>query len=246
VRDDGHCSSLVKEVASRVKDATQPVMFGISGGVGVGKSTVAALLRQRLEAHGITVAVVGTDAFILPNAELERRGLAMRKGFPESFDTEALKTSLQRLRGGTAVEVPVYSHLAYDRVADRVEVVEPADVIVVEGVNALQPPIVDLLDLSLFVDAAEADMRAWFVERFQSLCQKGATEDTSFYRTFVGWTPEERHAVAEAAWDGVNLVNLREHILPSRDRATYVLRKSRDHTIVALGPAEAVLRAGPA
>ena len=210
------------------------VLVGIAGGVGVGKSTAAALVRGHLVAASVPVEVVCTDAFLLPNAELEARGISMRKGFPESFDAPALDACLSALEAGrSVVEIPVYSHATYDRAPDEVQVLGPADVVIVEGVNALQPPVVDHLDLAIYIDADEADMRTWFVDRFLALCEAAIADETSFYRGFAGMTREQQRGIADWTWREINAVNLRDHIAPSRSRATWVVSKRRDHSIRA-------------
>ena len=215
-----------------------PVLFGITGGVAVGKSTTAARVRTLLVAAGVTVDLLCTDAFLLPNDELERQGLSLRKGFPESFDTAALATCLRRLReGGSEVTVPVYSHASYDRVPGASEVLGGADVVIVEGVNVLQPGVAEELTLSVYVDAEEPDMRRWFLDRFAELCARAADDkDATFYRGLLALTPVERQSVAESAWANINRVNLADHIAPSRARATFVLHKSGDHGVRALAP----------
>lgn len=210
------------------------MLVGIAGGVCVGKSTAAAAVRAHLVAASVPVEVVCTDAFLLPNAELEARGISMRKGFPGSFDAAAFDACLDALESGrSAVELPVYSHATYDRSPDEVQVIGPADVVIVEGVNALQPPVVDHLDLSVYIDADEADMQLWFVDRFLALCEAATADETSFYRGFAGMTEEQRRGIADWTWREINAVNLRDHIAPSRRRATWVLSKRRDHSIRA-------------
>jgi type I pantothenate kinase len=226
--DDHHFRDLALDIAARVQ-ARRPILVGITGGVAVGKSTTAATLARRLARTGLRVDVLSTDAFLLPNAELERRGLAMRKGFPETFAIDDLDACLLHLRAGREVEVPVYSHVTYDRVPAATVGITPGDVVIVEGVNVLQPPAVDRLDVGIYVDADEGDMRDWFVERFLSLC--ASADEGSFYAPLRGLSEDEQRALAAAAWDGINAVNLREHTRPSRRRATHVVHKARDHSI---------------
>ena len=215
----------------------RPVLFGVSGAVGIGKSTTAAILTEELTALGATTEVIATDGFLLPTAELERRGLGMRKGFPESYDAALLADVLRRLRAGERdVVVPVYSHEIYDRVDGPGRMLGAADVVVVEGVNALQPPAVDLLDVALYLEADEADLRRWFTERFLVLCAEADADPArpSFYRMFAGMEESQRRELADATWVHINGVNLRDHIGPSRNRASHVLRKSGDHSVEAL------------
>jgi type I pantothenate kinase len=221
----------------------RPALVGIAGPVGVGKSTTAALVRRELAGLGLATEVVSTDGFLFPNEVLAARGLMMRKGFPESYDRDLLQSFLARVAAGEGgVEVPSYSHAVYDRVPGPGRRLEPADVLIVEGVNALQPPAVDRLDLAVYVDADEAALVAWFVERFLVLCREADADATgsSFYCRFAGLGEDERASVARSTWDHVNAVNLREHIAPSRARATHVLRKRADHGVSAL-----VATAGP-
>ena len=238
--DDDAYRHLARRVAAiRAGSAPPPpVLFGVTGGVAAGKSTTADALRGHLEAGGCTVTLLATDAFLWPNDELERRGLTMQKGFPESYDVEGLVAALRDLRAGRAVEVPVYSHRTYDRLPGEVQRVEPTtDVVVVEGVNVLQADIAAELSASVYVDAAEEDARAWFFRRFVELCEAARDDPSSFYAPLALLGEEVRRRVADAAWEGVNLVNLREHIAPTQARATWVLHKGPDHGVRSLdGP----------
>ena len=225
--------ALAAQAAAR-RAGTLPVLLGIAGGVGVGKSTAAALVREHLVAASVPVEVVCTDAFLLPNAVLESRGITMRKGFPETYDAPAFEACVRALKAGRAgVEIPVYSHATYDRAPDEVQALGAADVVIVEGVNALQPPVVDHLDLGVYIDAEEADMQDWFIERFLALCAAAIMDETSFYRGFTGMSRDQQRGIAEWTWREVNGVNLHEHIAPSRSRATWVVSKRRDHSIRA-------------
>jgi type I pantothenate kinase len=242
VVDDDAYRHLARQVAARRDGpAPPPVLFGVTGGVAAGKSTTAEAIRCHLEAGGCTVALLATDAFLWPNEELERRGLTMRKGFPESYDVEALVHALRELKAGRAVEAPVYSHRTYDRLPGEVHRIEPTtDVVVVEGVNVLQPEVAAELTASVYVDAAEEDARTWFFRRFVELCESARDDPSSFYAPLAFLGEGVRRTVADAAWEGVNAVNLREHIAPTRARATWILRKRPDHSVRSLeGPAGA-------
>jgi type I pantothenate kinase len=239
VVEDGAYRELAHRVLRLVPPGGPPVLVGVAGGVAAGKSTTADALRHHLEAAGRTVGLLATDAFLWPNAELERRSLTMRKGFPQSYDVEALVAALRQLRAGRTVELPVYSHRTYDRVAGETSVIDgTTDVVVVEGVNALQPEVAAELDASIYVDAQEADARTWFLRRFGELCDGARDDPGSFYAPLASVDDDVRHRVADAAWEGINLVNLREHIGPTRSRATWVLRKGPDHAVRSIdGPA---------
>jgi type I pantothenate kinase len=222
----------------RGTDPPPPVLFGVAGGVAAGKSTTASAVRGHLEAGGCRVDLLATDALLWPNDELERRGLTMRKGFPESYDVAALAGALRDLREGRPVQVPVYSHRTYDRLPGEVQRIDPGtDVVVVEGVNVLQPELAAELTASVYVDAAEEDARTWFFRRFVELCEAARDDPSSFYAPLAFLGEGVRRTVADAAWEGVNAVNLREHIAPTSARATWVLRKGPDHAVLSLdGP----------
>ena len=239
VDDDAYGQLAARVVALRDGAPPPPVLFGVAGGVAAGKSTTADNLRRHLEAGSCSVALLATDAFLWPNEELERRGLTMRKGFPESYDVEALVAALRDLAAGRTVDAPVYSHRTYDRRPGEVHRLDPAtDVVVVEGVNVLQPEVAAELTASVYVDAAEEDAQRWFFRRFLELCEAAKDDPASFYAPLAFLGDEVRRRVADAAWEGVNLVNLREHIAPTKSRATWVLRKGPDHQVLSLdGPA---------
>jgi type I pantothenate kinase len=208
--------------------AAQPVVVGIAGGVASGKSRLAADVPDVLPAF--RAQVVSTDGYLFPNVELARRGLQARKGFPESYDTDRLRSFLGAVRVGDLPQtVPTYSHLTYD-VADTVEVVDAVNVVVVEGVNVLES-VADLLDVGVYLDAAEKDLERWFRERFLALCAAGRDDPTSFYRAFADLEPDAVNAVAAQVWRDVNLVNLRDHVAPSRDAATCVIELGPDHQV---------------
>lgn len=202
-----------------------PLLVGIAGGVAVGKSTAAAAIRELLGPR--RVEVVATDGFLRPNAHLEADGIIHRKGFPESYDTAALAAFLDAVRRGDAgISVPLYSHVTYDVVAQRMPIEAP-DVLVLEGVNALQ--FAERLDVAVFLHAAEVAMEGWYVARFLELCE--TPPPGSFYEQFEPYEGDARRALARDIWRGVNRVNLRECILPTLARADIVVQKRADHTV---------------
>lgn len=221
---------------------TSPYVLGLAGSVAAGKSTTARILQALLAAHGGSVEIVATDGFLLPNRVLESRRLLQRKGFPESYDRAALIAFLVELRaaGNGDVWAPVYDHVSYDVVAGERLPLRRPDIVIVEGLNLLQPPlrrrdgglfVSDLLDYTIYVDAAEADLRRWYVERFLGLRRTAFADPRSYFRRYAALSDAEAVGTAEAIWDSVNAVNLRENIAPTRDRADVILRKSTDHTV---------------
>jgi len=225
----------------RESQAGTPFVIGVAGSVAVGKSTIARLLRELLSRWDTTprVELVTTDGFLYPNAELERRGIADRKGFPESYDRRALLRFVTRVKSGAAeVRAPFYSHLAYDIVPDAEVVVRRPDVLIVEGLNVLQPAsalhpltVSDLFDFSIYVDARTADIREWYVQRFLRLQTEAFANPLSHFQRFAGLSPARARARALGFWDGINEPNLVENVRPTRSRATLVLRKEADHRV---------------
>jgi type I pantothenate kinase len=219
-------------VAGRIPaDGLRPYLVGIAGSVAVGKSRVAEELATVLSASR-RVEVVTTDGFLFPNAELADRGLEARKGFPETYDVHLLEDFLRRIRAGEPeVPAPVYSHELYDVLPTR-RMIERPDVLVLEGVNVLQPGPAALLDLRIYVDADTDDILHWYVERFLRLRAAAVDDESSFFRRFSGGEDADATTIAELIWQGINAPNLVEHILPTRDHADVVVRKGADHRVV--------------
>lgn len=219
-------------VTSDGQDA--PVLVGVAGAVAAGKTSLALALVDALTVHDVAADLVSTDGFLLPNAVLAERGLQMHKGYPETYDVAALRAFADAVRSDAPeIAVPVYSHLTYDVVAGESHVVHPEEVVVVEGVNALGA-LSGLLDLGVYVDAAEADLERWYVARFRELTDEARSDPSSFYRAFVSRSPEEVDEIARHTWRTVNLVNLHDHIAPTRDLADIVVVKGPDHAVVEM------------
>jgi len=223
------------------RTSSTPFVIGIAGSVAVGKSTVARLLRELLARWDDTprVELVTTDGFLRPNAELERRGIMDRKGFPESYDRRALLRFVTQVKSGVAeVRSPFYSHLHYDIVPDAEIVVRQPDVLIVEGLNVLQPAapghrlaVSDLFDFTIYVDARTSDIATWYEERFLSLQRGAFANPRSYFHRFASLSEDEARARARGIWTAINEPNLEQNILPTKARASLVLRKSADHAV---------------
>ena len=223
--------------------AKVPFVIGIAGSVAVGKSTTSRILQALLARwpDHPEVALVTTDGFLLPNAELERRGLMERKGFPESYDTGALVRFVADVKAGVPeVAAPVYSHLRYDIVPGRRVVVRQPDVLIVEGLNVLQTGtdsddrrvfVSDFFDFSIYVDADERDVTRWYVERFRRLRDTAFRDQRSYFHRYASLSDADADQVARRIWDRINGRNLVLNVLPTRTRADLILRKGPDHTV---------------
>ena len=229
------------------RPAKVPFIIGVAGSVAVGKSTTARLLRELLRRWPNTprVELITTDGFLYPNEELERRGIMDRKGFPESYDRRALVRFVAEVKGGKAeVAAPVYSHLVYNIVPDEKVLIHQPDILIVEGLNVLQPPVSapgqrgrstltvsDFFDFSVYVDAREADIRRWYIDRFLSLRATAFADPESYFHRYADLSDDEAIARATQIWESINLPNLLENVQPTRNRATAILRKGTDHRV---------------
>ena len=220
-----------------------PYVIGVAGSVAVGKSTFARILQALLARwpDHPKVDLITTDGFLYPNHVLEERDLMNRKGFPESYDTRALLKFLRDLKSGQAtVEAPVYSHVVYDIVEGETAKVCQPDILILEGLNVLQVGVPgndaaefvsDYFDFSIYIDALEADIEKWYVDRFLSLCDSVFQDPSSFFRHFAHLSRDEAIAVAQSIWESINGLNLKNNIEPTRERASLILRKGNDHRV---------------
>ena len=218
-----------------------PFVIGLAGSVAVGKSTTSRILQALLASwpDHPRVDLITTDGFLWPRRVLEQRGLMERKGFPESYDVRRLLRFLADLKSGAdEVRAPVYSHLAYDIVDGEFHAIRQPDIVIVEGLNVLQtgsgraPMFVsDFFDFSIYVDANEADIEQWYIERFLTLRNTVFRNPSSYFHRYAELDPEEAAATARTIWQNINLVNLRRNVLPTRERAHLILEKGRDHAV---------------
>jgi len=227
------------------EDAKMPFIIGVGGSVAAGKSTTARVLQALLARwpNVPKVDLVTTDGFLYPNAVLEREGLMDKKGFPESYDVPALLRFLSDIKAGRRrVLAPIYSHLVYDIVPNVWIEIDRPDILIIEGLNVLQagrlprdgkavPFVSDFFDFSVYLDAGEAVLRTWYVSRFLTLRKTSFADPKSYFHRYAALSDDEATATATSIWNRINLVNLRENILPTRPRADLILTKSESHRI---------------
>jgi type I pantothenate kinase len=228
-----------------IEDRKMPYIIGVAGSVAVGKSTTARVLQALLARWSPQpkVDLVTTDGFLFPNAVLEHKGLMQRKGFPESYDLPALLGFLSDIKAGRRpVRAPVYSHLTYDVIPNEGIEIDRPDILIVEGVNVLQtgrlpsdgkavPFVSDFFDFSVYIDADEPILRQWYVKRFLALRHTAFSDPRSYFNRYAKLSDAEATERALSLWNEINLVNLKENIVPTRPRATLILKKGSDHVI---------------
>jgi type I pantothenate kinase len=228
-----------------IEDRKMPYIIGVAGSVAVGKSTTARVL-QALLARWPNVPKVDlftTDGFLYPNAILEREGLMERKGFPESYDLPALLRFLSDIKAGRRpARAPVYSHLVYDVMPNQWIEIDRPDILIVEGLNVLQtgrppkdgkaiPYVSDFFDFSVYLDAAEDVLQRWYVDRFLTLRGTAFRDPKSYFHRYSKLSDVEAIETAASIWTRINLLNLDENILPTRQRADLILKKGESHLI---------------
>ncbi|HEU5275746.1 MAG TPA: type I pantothenate kinase [Xanthobacteraceae bacterium] len=236
---------LVQQRFLGTEDAKMPYIIGIGGSVAVGKSTTARVLQALLARwpNVPKVDLITTDGFLYPNAVLEREGLMDRKGFPESYDLPALLRFLADVKAGRRpMRAPIYSHLVYDVVPNHWVEIDRPDILIVEGLNVLQagrlpkegeaiPFVSDFFDFSVYLDADEEVLKSWYVSRFLTLRGTAFSDPKSYFHRYSKLTDAEAIEVATAIWTKINLVNLNENILPTRQRADLILKKGESHGV---------------
>ena len=227
------------------EEAKVPYVIGVAGSVAVGKSTTARVLKALLARWPNTprVDLLTTDGFLYPNAVLEREGLMEKKGFPESYDLSALLRFLTEVKAGRRpVRAPIYSHLVYDVMPNQSVEVDRPDILIVEGLNVLQtghppkdgkaiPYVSDFFDFSVYIDAEEDVLHKWYVDRFLTLRETAFRDPKSYFHRYSKLDDKQAMETATSIWQRINLLNLRENILPTRQRADLILKKNVSHMI---------------
>lgn len=226
----------IVEIAGRLRElraGREALIVGLTGSVAVGKSTLVSKVAEALS-DGLSVETVGTDGFLFPNAILEKRNLMMRKGFPESYDRDAMAASIRSIRGGQA-RFPYYDHVTYDIDRSKTRTLSRPDVLILEGLGFEPPsPVLkptDRPDVMIYLDADQKDIEAWFRARFMRFWRAAEHDPTSFYRQFRNLTVPQAEAFAMTVWRDINEPNLKNHILPMRDHADIVLKKDARHRV---------------
>jgi len=227
------------------EDAKMPYIIGIGGSVAVGKSTTARVLQALLARwpNVPKVDLVTTDGFLYPNAILERENLMDRKGFPESYDLPALLRFLTDVKAGRRpTRAPIYSHLVYDVMPNHWVEIDRPEILIVEGLNVLQagrlpkhgeaiPFVSDFFDFSVYLDADDDVLRRWYVARFLALRETAFRDPRSYFHRYSKLSDAEATETATSIWTRINLVNLHENILPTRQRADLILKKAETHAV---------------
>ncbi len=245
VEATGHLHRVTSDFLEESVAPRTPFIIGVAGSVAVGKSTTARILRELLARWPSTpdVQLITTDGFLYPNAELQRRNILHRKGFPESYDQRALLRFVAEVKAGHAcVTAPVYSHQNYDIMPDQVIEVRTPDVLIIEGLNVLQAPriqedgrtglaVSDFFDFSVYVDARIEDIRRWYIDRFLQLRATAFSSPDSYFHRYAGLSDEQAREAAHYIWRSVNEPNLVSNVLTTRGRASLVLTKGPDHSV---------------
>jgi type I pantothenate kinase len=236
---DHPLSEDIRRLSAPARAAGTPFVVGVGGSVAVGKSTFARSLAEAVAAwpEGPAVEQIATDGFLFPNAVLAERGLSLRKGFPESYDVDAMRAALASVKSGARTALPRYSHVTYDVDPADPLVLERPGVLILDGLHLAQVERSDaprLIDFLIYLDADEAHIETWFSGRLLPLMEAGRDDPSSFYHRFRDFDDAGRRDFVQRVWHGINLPNLREHIVKDRDAADAVVTKAADHGVAAI------------
>lgn len=223
--------------AARAADPRAVYVIAVAGGVAAGKSTFACELAEAIAAWATRIETVSTDGFLFPNTVLAERQLSMKKGFPESYDVDALRSAIGKVKRGERAALPRYSHVTYDVDTEHPHVVEKPDVVILDGLHLGRIGVEGgsrLIDCLIYLDAEEEAIELWFTDRLLPLMVAGRDDPGSFYYAFREMDAQGRSDFAKRVWLGINLPNLRDHIVDDRARADVVVRKAADHGIAAI------------
>lgn len=221
------------------KPEKRPFIIGVSGSVAVGKSTTSRLLQLLLTRtyKNSKVELMTTDGFLFPNKKLKKEQLLQKKGFPESYDMPALVKMIEAIKDGKDYDIPIYSHEIYDIIPNQLQHIASPDFLIIEGINVFQNPQNDHLyingyfDFSIYIDADEKHIEKWYLERFESLLSLAKQNPNNYYNRFNNLPRSESLAIAKSTWKNINLINLRDYIKPTRNRADLILHKDTHHKI---------------
>lgn len=221
------------------KPEKRPFIIGVSGSVAVGKSTTSRLLQLLLTRtyKNSKVELMTTDGFLFPNEKLKKEQLLQKKGFPESYDMPALVKMIEAIKDGKDYDIPIYSHEIYDIIPNQLQHITSPDFLIIEGINVFQNPQNDHLyingyfDFSIYIDADEKHIEKWYLERFESLLSLAKQNPNNYYNRFNNLPRSESLAIAKSTWKNINLINLRDYIKPTRNRADLILHKDPQHKI---------------
>lgn len=222
-----------------------PYIIGIAGGVAVGKSTSARLLQALLRTwpKNRSVELIATDGFLYPNKVLNKYGLMQKKGFPQSYDIRSMMKFISEVKSGSKqAKAPVYSHVLYDVIPDTNQIVGQPDILILEGLNVLQSVVNDIcdphnmfisdfVDFSIYFDAPEILLKTWYINRFIKFCEESFSNPYSYFYNYSKLSAHEAISIATNLWDGINGLNLKQNILPTRERASLIMIKSSNHTV---------------
>jgi type I pantothenate kinase len=227
----------VDKHAPHTQGSRKAVIVGIAGPVSVGKSTMANHIKTSLEGMGHSTIVVSSDSFLMSNADMDAKGLRLRKGFPETYDEDAIRKFIASLHSedSSSTSIPIYDHLTYDIIPDEKQEITKTDIVIFEGINVLR--FAELLDLKIYVTVHEEDLRKWFYHRWMGLREKAKSGVPSeFLKSFAHLNDEEFQQMLEYVWVNINLPNIQENISPTKESADYIVKKASDHSIESVLP----------